>query len=345
MKMVKKMIVFFGAFTILAIIAGGSAAAADMSKAAKFYRGNTIKFISPFSVGGGFDTTARLLAPQIKKITGAHVIVINRPGAGGLIGTNMMYASKPNGLTIGMVSGTGATSRQMVKDKNAKFDLTKFTWIGGVSTLEYLLVVGKHTEFKNVQELMNSKRQIKLAMGGSGSGMNIIARILALALGFKLDPVLGFDGSSDSLLSVLRGETDGVSTDILREYPGIKSGDLRPMVFVGKKRHPLLPDVSAASELDIESRLGKEALAAAINISSIGRVIGAPPNVPPERAAFLQNAVAKACQEPELLEAAKKSNLNIEYLSPDEVKTAISQALGASEEIKTAVRSAFKKSR
>lgn len=343
MRNLKKNLSLLGLIAVFSIIFAGNSFAADKTAVAKFYKGNTIKCISPFSAGGGFDTTVRLLAPFLKEITGAHVIVINQPGAGGLIGTNMLYASKPDGLTLGMVSGMGATPRQMIKDKNAKFDMKKFTWIGGVSTLEYLMVVGKDTEFQNVQDVINSKRPIKMAMGGTGSGMNLAARLLALALGFKLDPVLGFDGSSDSILSVMRGETDAISTDAQIEYPGIKSGDLRPIVFVGNKRHQLLPNVPAAKELNIQSKLGKEALLAAINLSSIGRVIAAPPGVPKERAEFLQEALTKAVKDKEFLNRAAKSRLNVEYVSPDELLSAITQALGASEEVIDAVRAGFKK--
>lgn len=343
MRNLKKTFSLLGFIVGFSMIFAGNSFASDKTEAAKFYKGNTIKCISPFSVGGGFDTTLRLLAPFIKEMTGAHVIVINQPGAGGLIGTNMLYASKPDGLTLGMVSGMGATPRQMINDKNAKFDMKKFTWIGGVSTLEYLMVVGKATEFKNVRDIINSKRPIKMAMGGTGSGMNIAARLLSLALGFKLDPVLGFDGSSDSILSVMRGETDAISTDTQIEYPGIKSGDLRPIVFVGNKRHPLLPDIPAVKELDIQSKLGKEAMLAALNISSIGRVIAAPPGIPKARAEFLQEALFKAVKEKEFLNRAAKSRLNVEYISPDELLSAITQSLGASEEIRDAIRAGFKK--
>ena len=75
--------------------------------AASFYKGKNITWIIPYNPGGGYDAYTRVIAPYFEKYTGATVVCKNEPGAGSLIGTNKLYQSEPDGLTVGIINGPG----------------------------------------------------------------------------------------------------------------------------------------------------------------------------------------------------------------------------------------------
>ena len=95
-----------------------------------YYKGKTIHFIVGFGAGGGYDTYARMMAPEYEKILGASVIVENQPGAGGMVALNRFNVAPGNGLTMTIINGTGASLQQLLELKGARFDLTKFKILG-----------------------------------------------------------------------------------------------------------------------------------------------------------------------------------------------------------------------
>ena len=102
-------------------------------KVADFYRGKTIKFIVPYSPGGGYDTIARSLAPYLEKYTGTSVIVENVPGAGGNVGAERLFTSKNDGLTIGIMNNQGMIMTQLFDSGAVNFDISEFSFIGRVT--------------------------------------------------------------------------------------------------------------------------------------------------------------------------------------------------------------------
>ena len=118
---------------VLAFLSAGtlSVANADMSDAANFYKGKTIKLVVGYGPGGGFDTYARLIAPHLEKAMGATVIVENRPG-GGLTALNQIVRAKADGLRLMLAHGEAAVLAQLIDKPGVRFDLTKVTWLGRV---------------------------------------------------------------------------------------------------------------------------------------------------------------------------------------------------------------------
>ena len=120
-------------------LAGGLMAAAIATPAlaqggADFYKGKTVTYIVATAPGGGYDLYGRLVAEYMQKyLPGSTFVVKNMPGAGHLVGTNTIYASRPDGLTIGTFN-TGLIYNQLIKADGAKFDLTKMSWIGKAAT-------------------------------------------------------------------------------------------------------------------------------------------------------------------------------------------------------------------
>src|SRR5918911_3404875 len=97
---------------------------------ADFYKGKTVTYIVATAPGGGYDLYGRLIAEYMQKyLPGSTFVVKNVPGAGHVIGANAIYASRPDGLTIGTFN-TGLIYNQLIKNTSAKFDLEKMSWIG-----------------------------------------------------------------------------------------------------------------------------------------------------------------------------------------------------------------------
>ena len=144
--------------------------ARDAATGKAFYNGKTVKWIIATGAGGGHDFYARLFARHMQKaLPGSTFVNINRPGAGHRIGANILYASKPNGLTIGNFD-TGLVFAQINKLKGIRFDLAKMSWIGKGASDIRVVHVATNGPFKNWSDILNSKRKIKWSASGVGSG-------------------------------------------------------------------------------------------------------------------------------------------------------------------------------
>ena len=113
------------ALAATAMLTTTSANAAD-----PYFKGKTITFVVGFGAGGGYDAYARMLAPHFERELGADVVVVNKPGAGGMSALNRLYSAPADPLQMTIVNGTGAGLQQLLGMKAAKFDLTKLPILG-----------------------------------------------------------------------------------------------------------------------------------------------------------------------------------------------------------------------
>src|SRR5438105_4218027 len=149
----------------MTLLCAGPAAAAD----AGYFRGKTVTYIVATGPGGGYDSYGRLIARYMQKyLPGSRFIVRNVPGAGHIVGANTIYAAKPDGLTIGMFN-TGLIYDQLLKREGVLFDLNKFSWIGKAANDTRALMVSNKSGFKNIDDILKTKAQIKFASSGVGS--------------------------------------------------------------------------------------------------------------------------------------------------------------------------------
>jgi len=298
-----------------------------MAKEAEFYKGKTLTFVVPYATGGGYDAWARLLAPYLTKHTGATVVVSNQPGAGGLTATNQLYATEPNGLTIGIINGPGTLQSQLSGAAGVKYDLLKFTYIGRVTTDYRLLAVGKNGKYKTIEAMRQATDKVKLGAPGVGSDIFAESALLAEALGIKLNLIAGYDTSEEVDLAVVRGELDGATGSYASKVAMIQSGDLIPILQYGKRKIADLPNVPTLTDLPGISDEGKQIIKTILALREIGRPIVAPPGVPAARAAFLEQALKKALDEPELKELAKKQKMEIIYMDATELRQVVKDGL------------------
>src|SRR5487761_1057066 len=125
------------------------------------FENKTITYIVATTPGGGYDTYGRLIARYLQiHLPGSRIVVKNVPGAGNIIGANTIYASRPDGLTIGMFN-TGLIYDQLIHREGVQFDLTRFSWIGKAADDTRGLLIATNSPYKNIGDLMKAKTPIK----------------------------------------------------------------------------------------------------------------------------------------------------------------------------------------
>ena len=283
-----------------------------------FYEGKTITFFAGSSAGGGTDLTARLIAKHIEKyIPGKPtVLVVNKPGAGGMIAVNELYnVKKPDGLTISTMN-TGALFGLATGNDALKFDLQKFIWVGQAldeAQTVYVRSATPYTSFDAIRKANKEGKQPKMGAQSLDHTSNVVVKIVEQILGLDFQVIPGYPGTPQILLDIERGALDGRSqgTGSLlgtrREW--IEKRYIRLLATSKNKRDQRLPEVPTIEELAPPGK--KNLLSALYAAENIGRSVVLPPGVPPDRVKTLRDAFAEMTQDPQFLKEAEKIGLEI----------------------------------
>jgi len=288
--------------------------AQDAEKA--FYAGKTVRMIVGSGVGGGYDVFSRLIAPYLAKTLGATVIVENQPGAGGLVALNKLYVAPPDGLQISLVQGTMAAVAQLTADQAARFDLAKFTYLSTVGAPPGLWLVGPDSPIREVQQAIDAKMKWRWASAGGTSGLGIGAAFTCEALKLDCHIVQGYKGSADAGLAVTRGEMDAVYVPESSANHFVKSKQNWALATISRTKSQFFrdrPTIFEAAKIDADRLWAMDYLA---NLEGLGRLLMAPPGIPPGRLATLQAAVKETLHNPQLIAEGEKMERIIEYLDP-----------------------------
>ncbi len=299
--------------------------AASPARAAEFFKGKVIRIIVGFSPGGGFDTHARTLARHLPKYIPGNptVIVDNMGGAGSLKAANYIArVSKPDGLTIGMVSGATVMG-QLLGRKGLKFDVRQFELVASPTPYKTVCVFSKASGITSLEKWRTSKRPVKFGMTGPGASAHDVPLVLNAALGLSVKPVAGYKGTSKIRLAVESGEVDGTcfAWDSMKATWKAKlaSGDLIPVLQTFKTKQPDLPNVPNAIDL-AKSDEARALIEMGIHAPGmVNRYYTLPPKTPKDRVAILRKAFLAAFKDPAFLADAKKARLEIEPLTAEEV--------------------------
>jgi tripartite-type tricarboxylate transporter receptor subunit TctC len=314
-------------------LAGGTAAAQD---GAEFFKGKTLTYVVATEAGGGYDTYGRLVSKYLVKHLGMDkAIVRNMPGAGHIIGANFIYASKPDGLTIGTFN-TGLIYAQLLEHDGVEFDLTKMGWVGKAAAETRTLVVGDHTEFITFDDVLKAERPIKLAVAGIGSASYTETQLLARAFGIDFQVIPGFSGTEDAM-AIMREEVDGSFASRSSYLPFVQNGDGRFLLDVGGATYEGVPQARTLVKDDV----GEAIVAVIESQATLARFTAGPPDIPADRLEALRNAYMAAMQDPELLAEAKKLDIPIEPMRGDEVAKAVSAALDRPDDVKAVIAEAL----
>ncbi len=331
MKSIKNLV----AFAVAVFILGPTA---KVAYGEPFYHGKTIKIIVGFTSGGFYDRWSRLLARYVPKYIPGNpeMIVQNMPGAGGLIAANHVYSvANPDGLTLGMLS-YGLYLDQLVARKEVQYDVRKFNWIGSPERSDVLLYMRSDAPYKSLEDIRKATTPPKCGSTGTAGTDYILARLLEDTLGLKIETVLGYPGGSEIDLAVEKGEVQCrglTAAPFFGREPFIswrKKHFVNVLVYGGKKRDERIPDTPTIYEIFDKEKTPEEGRRVADVIlrgGDFGRPWVAPPGTPKERVKIMRDAYAKTMADPALVDEAKKSKMEVEPVSGEELQKLASKMM------------------
>jgi tripartite-type tricarboxylate transporter receptor subunit TctC len=213
------------------------------------YPARPIRIVVPFPPGGASDVTARILSEKFMATWGASVVVDNRTGATGIIGTDIVAKASPDGHTLAMVALSFAINPSIHK---LPYDAQKdFTYITVTSSNALMLVVNNNVPAKTVKELIGLAQakpgDLKFASSGTGSSPHMTAELFKLMTGAKIAHI-PYKGSTAAHPDLLGGRVDMMFDPIAAIAPHVRAGRLRPLGVTGAKRSAEFPDVPAIAE-------------------------------------------------------------------------------------------------
>ena len=318
--------------TTAATGAAATATADPNAAIAAFYSGKTIRVIVGLEAGGGFDTTARLLARHIGKyIPGNPTLVVeNMVGAGSRVAANWLYEVGEKDGTVFGVFNENQVLQQVLGGADIKFDAKKFSWLGSTFSATIVCIARKDSGFAKVQDLQGSKQFIA-GSTGPGSNTGDFPQVLRTALGANIKVVGGYNGTTGISRAVDSGEVNGGcwtwESMSVTQGQNLKDGVMIPLVQQGDEKIKDLPNVPLAE--DVATTPVNKALVKAITAPSvISKSFTAPPGVPAERLKALREAFVKAWKDPTLIEEAKKAKIDIAPKDGAAVEKIVNELLG-----------------
>ncbi len=232
----------------------GIGCAMSFAAAAADYPVRPIRLVVPFAPGGPIDTMARPIAQGMSEILGQPVIVENKAGAAGNIGTEFVSRATPDGYTLLIAGGSQAINQSVYK--KLSFDLSKdFTGVAMLGTGSSVMLVPASSGITTPQQFVEfAKRKpggANFASPGAGTSTHLIAEMFKTATGVPMTHV-PFRGSAPALAETIAGRVDMMFDSSISVAPFVKAGELRAIALGGRSRIDALPGVPTLRELGID---------------------------------------------------------------------------------------------
>ena len=256
------------------------------------------------------------------------IIPQNRPGAGSLNLANYLYNAAPKDGTEIAIVGRGVAMEPLLggSASQAKFDSTKFVWLGSMNNEVSGLFIRQGAPAANLQEILAGAR---LQMGSTGVGGDQHAFTIALnsLLGTKLKAIAGYPGTQEIMLAVERGELDGIvgySWGVARSgnKDDLASGRLKIVMQLGLDKHKDLPNLPTLDEFVTKSQ-DRQVLDMIFSRQAMGRPLVAPPGIDPRVAQALRQAFADAMHDPQFIAEGAKMDLELSFVSGADVQALV----------------------
>jgi tripartite-type tricarboxylate transporter receptor subunit TctC len=319
---------FFAGLLALGLVHTGTCSAAEPDKVTEFYKNNNLHMIIGYSVGGGYDLYARLLARHLGSFLPGQPTIVpqNMPGAGSLKAAIYLSTAAPkDGSTIGTVGRTVLLDPLL---QGAKFDPRKLSWLGSITSDVSLCVTWASSPVKTLDDLLT--KDARLGGQGVGSDPDVYATVLKKMLGAKLQLVSGYPGNSELGLAMERGEIDGYCglsySSLVASHPDwIREHKVNILLQAGLEKSPELPATPSLLEKVTDPKQ-KAALKVLLSAQTIARPFAAPPGVPEAQLTALRQAFEKTVRSTAFLEEARKIGLDVNPVSYNKVEELLSEA-------------------
>jgi tripartite-type tricarboxylate transporter receptor subunit TctC len=312
------------AFIFLATAGAGVARADGLGE---FYKGKSLQLIISSTPGGGYDALARAYA----RYMGAYmpgspaIIVRNMPGGGGITAGNWLYQTAPQDGTTFAAVHQGVAFQPLFGEKAARYDATKFGWVGNANSEVGVFFVRAQSKMQTVQDLF--KNEVFAAATDGGSTTAFTYRTLNGLIGTKIKIVTGYPGSNESFLALEQGEVESfftVWTSLKARGNFYRDKQVRVLLQIAMEKTPELPDIPLASEF-VKSQADRLALELSVAPGKLGRPYIAPPNVPKDRLEALRKAFIEASRNKGFVSEITKLGLEVDPMNGADAQALIAR--------------------
>lgn len=320
--------------------------AAEANDVAAFYRGKTITISVGFSAGGGYDLHARTLAGLLgRHIPGApSVVVKNVPGAAGLVLMNTVYNIMPRDGSEFATFDRAIPLEPLFDPDKARFDVLKLNWIGSTDNDASTCLAWHSAPVQTLDDLM----QRELIVGATGSVGDAVSfpRVLNAAIGTKFKVVTGYPGSSEAMLAMERGETQGFcsmgfATIEATKPDWVRDHKVRPFVQLALAKNRDHLDVPLALDY-AKTPEARQMIELIVSPNLFARPFAAPPGVPQERVQALRAAFTATMNDADYLADVAARNMHVQLVRGEEIETTLRRIYSMPGDIVARVRAAIK---
>ncbi|MEY4879120.1 MAG: hypothetical protein RJB62_589 [Pseudomonadota bacterium] len=258
-----------------------------------------ITFIIPNNPGGNFDTFVRAIVPAMERNlpNQVNIIPLNVAAGGGGKGLADLYRSQPDGYTIGAVNIPGAFTLQETMGGNA-FELREMTWLTTLAQGEtYAIAVRPDSPLHTVDDLraLSQQRPVKFASTGPEGTSYSAILVSSQIMGVTPQIITGYSGSADYIVATMRGDSDCCLATVSTLRSFIEGGTIRVIAtFEPQSTIPGIPDATSLGLPELSQ-------------ITVERMVAAPPGLPDDIKAILNNAIAAAVADPEVVEWARNA--------------------------------------
>ncbi|MBI2296323.1 MAG: tripartite tricarboxylate transporter substrate binding protein [Betaproteobacteria bacterium] len=218
--------------------------------AAQSYPAKTIRMTVPSTPGGSVDTLARLVAQKMTDSLGQQVIIENRAGSGGVVGTEVAAKAAPDGYTLLMAYGSHVINPTLYR--KLPYDTVKdFAPITQVAVQPLMVNIHPSLPAKSIKDLITLARkrpgEVNYGSAGSGSGGHLATEILAMMTGIKMVHV-PYKGIAPAMFDLIAGNTQLIIATLITSLPHVRSGRLRGIGVTSAKRSAVVPEIPTVAE-------------------------------------------------------------------------------------------------
>ena len=322
---------------VAAALAVLPAVVANAQSPAEFYRGKSIDLEIGYSVGGGYDLYARLVARHL----GAHIpgnptiVPRNMEGAGSLRLANYLYAAAPRDGTVIGATSRGAAFDPLLNENGAQFDASKFSWIGSANNEVSVCVALSSSGIATFDDVLT--KPLTIGSTGVGDDTYQFPAVMNAVLGTKFKMITGYPGGNDISLALERGEVQGRcgwswSSIVATRMNWVTGKKIVVLVQMSLSKHPDLPDVPLVMDL-AKTAEQRQIFKLIFARQVMGRPFVAPPGVPADRLAALRQAFMETMTDKAFLDDAAAGKFEINPVGGAELEALVKEIYGTPPEV------------
>ncbi len=296
--------------TFAALVVAGIAVTALAQPTEEKYPRQPVRLIVTFPPGGSSDAVVRMVVPRLNELLGQPVVVDNRAGAGGNIGTSLVAKAPPDGYTMG-VSAAGALAANSSLYPSMPYDVQKdLRPVSMLASIPFVLVGSPALPEKTMKDLIARAKsrpgELSVAHGGNGTAMHLSIALLSMMAGIRFVEV-PYKGTGPATVDAMAGQVMLAMADLPSSLQQIKAGKLTAYAVTGSKRLSQLPDVPTMSEVGL------------VGYDATGWFgIVAPAATPQAVVMRMSAAIKSALEDPAIQTNIRNLGVEPESSSPDE---------------------------